>query len=434
MTYNDALDYINNLDKLHYKPQLARTKILLDKLGNPQKSLKFINITGTNGKNAIASMLLNILIKSDYKIGLFSHIDVYNIREKISINGRIISKNDFTEVITLTKKYADMVSKEIESPRKNEVLAAAALLYFCKNNCDIVILEAGITGRTDPTNAIDKSSLSIISNIAIDNTDILGNRYYDIAKDKCDIIKENSFTVSVPNQHSEVRDCLNNICAKRHSPLTIPQLEQLKIIRTGLDASEFKYHGISYRLNALGRHQILNAMTAIDSAICLDANTEFNINIDAIKAGIESTTIKNQTELINNDKILVLDSASNIEGVYSLLNVVQFIIKSIAERSNKAEWEISITAIVGMLKSGDCTNILDVILPYCKNIIVTKPTHNKALNTKNLSQAVSYYCLNPIVKDNPIDAYIAAKKTDCDIIICFGSEYMSSEIRTHLKP
>ena len=187
MTYDEAISYIHSIDWRGSRPGLSRVTELLEKLGNPQDSLKFIHVGGTNGKGSFCAMLSSILKESGLKTGLFTSPYIENFNERMMINGENIPDSELAELTFQVSKIADKMD---DPPTEFELITALAMLYFKNNECDIVVLEVGLGGRLDATNIIKNPVLSIISGIALDHTAILGDTVEEIAAEKAGIIKE----------------------------------------------------------------------------------------------------------------------------------------------------------------------------------------------------------------------------------------------------
>ena len=188
--YEDFLIKINGLNKYGMKPGLSRIKKLLKMMDNPEKKLKFIHVAGTNGKGSVCNMLANVLIECGYKTGLYTSPSISDFRERIKINGCMISKKDFLNLSDSIFKFSNYFQND--NFTEFEFTTALAFQYFYKNNCDIVILETGMGGKFDATNVIEAPICSVITGISIDHTNFLGENILQIAKEKLGIVKENS--------------------------------------------------------------------------------------------------------------------------------------------------------------------------------------------------------------------------------------------------
>ena len=190
MNYEEALNYIKEIPWTSRKPGLHRINALLDKLGRPDKDLRFIHVAGTNGKGSVCAMLDAVFRAQGLKTGLFTspHLEKYN--ERMKVNGKDISDREFAALIA---KLADTVKtmkslQDFESPSEFEILTAAGILWFKEKKCDIVVLEVGLGGELDSTNAIISKELAVITPIGFDHTAILGNTLSEIAGAKAGII------------------------------------------------------------------------------------------------------------------------------------------------------------------------------------------------------------------------------------------------------
>ena len=186
MNYEEALEYIHGISWTFCKPGLERISALCKALGDPQKKLKFIHIAGTNGKCSTSAMLESVLRESGYKTGLFTSPYIRTFNERMRVDGENISDGELAEITEYVRPFADDMT---DKPTEFELISAIAFEYFSRNNCDVVVLEAGMGGRLDSTNVIDSALLSIITGIALDHTAFLGDTVEKIAAEKAGIIK-----------------------------------------------------------------------------------------------------------------------------------------------------------------------------------------------------------------------------------------------------
>ena len=262
MNYTEALEYIHGVSWTFCKPGLERISELCERLGNPQKKLKFIHVAGTNGKGSTSAMLDSVLRKAGYKTGLYTspYIRVFN--ERMRIDGENISNGELAELTEYIKPIADQMT---DSPTEFELITALAFEYFARNNCDVVVLEAGMGGRLDSTNIIDTSVLSIITGIALDHTAFLGDTVEKIAAEKAGIIKENT-----PILYGGVDECAKAVIMAKATEMNA-QFEcvdygKLKVKDLALSGSNFDFDKFrDLKINLLGSYQPRNA--AISHAI-----------------------------------------------------------------------------------------------------------------------------------------------------------------------
>ena len=215
MNYDEAIKKINSLNKFGSRLGLERVKKFLNMIGNPQDSLKFVHVAGTNGKGSVCFMLSSVLKESGYKTGTFISPHIEDLRERIQINGKLISKSKICEILEYLEFYLNDSIFDSDPITEFELTTIMAFKYFKDENCDIVILETGMGGRLDATNVIKKPLCSVITTISLDHTKILGDTVLEIAKEKFGIIKPDSTVVIGSNQNIEIYELAKDICKKK---------------------------------------------------------------------------------------------------------------------------------------------------------------------------------------------------------------------------
>ena len=215
MKYDEALSYIHSLERFGVRPGLDRMRELMRLLGNPQNTLKFLHIAGTNGKGSTSTIAACILKSAGYNVGLYTSPYVLDFRERIQLNGEMVSKQDLADI---TEKVRSAIEENNLLITEFEAVTAIAFLYYASKSCDYVVLEVGLGGRFDATNIISAPCVSVITLIGLDHTDVLGDTMEKIAFEKCGIIKEKSPVVSFPFQKPECLEIIkqtakvNNCC------------------------------------------------------------------------------------------------------------------------------------------------------------------------------------------------------------------------------
>lgn len=220
MNYAETLDYLQELyGMLGYDLGLDRIYALMDSMSNPQDKLKVIHVAGTNGKGSICSMVSSVLMTAGYKVGVYTspHLEKYN--ERITIDGKQISDEDFAKYLTDVKEHCEMIVKNgVGQPTIFEVVTAAAFKYFYDNKVDYVVLEVGMGGRCDATNIVKKPECSIIASISLDHMEYLGDTLGKIAYEKGGIIKSGAPTVLLTD-NEEIYSVIKDICNEKGSKL-----------------------------------------------------------------------------------------------------------------------------------------------------------------------------------------------------------------------
>ena len=259
MTIEQAMELIHGVEWRGSRPGLARVRELLHRLGDPQDGLQFVHIAGTNGKGSTAAMLASILRAAGYTTGLFTSPYLERFAERMQVNGVPVPDAEFAAVC---EALQPCIAAMDDPPTEFELVTAAAMLWFRRRGCDVVVLEVGLGGRLDATNVIAAPACAVITNIGLDHTEILGDTLEQIAREKAGILKPGTRAVSYP-QTPEVRAVLHEICAQRGIPLTEADAAAIVPLTDGVDGQTFTYRGAEYTLPLLGAPQLRTAAVAV---------------------------------------------------------------------------------------------------------------------------------------------------------------------------
>jgi dihydrofolate synthase/folylpolyglutamate synthase len=406
MKNKDFIQYANSFQTV---PNLGLNRIsnLLDKLGNPQNSLKFIHLAGTNGKGSVCSFLQSILTNAGYKTGKFISPNMLSVNERITIDGTQINNGDLEKLLLDMKELSEQVFSEIdETPSQFEIWTAVAVAYFKKEKCDIVILETGLGGRFDATNVILTPLLSIITRIDLDHTDLLGDTTTKIAYEKAGIIKQNGTTITIP-QENEAMETIKEVAKNLNNRLIVTDIPA---IHTPNYINEcFSYKNFENLICGLGGlHQVENATLAIEAAV------QLNIPEEHIIYGIKNAKNIGRFELISKDPVIIFDGAHNVNGIIALT-------KSL-DRYYKTEKKTFIMAFMG---DKDIKQILKHT--NADNYYFTKVQDNE----RGLSEDKLYHIAKEIGITGKIFSDIKsalAKKNNGGITVICGSLYLYKDL------
>lgn len=416
LNYKEAAKILKSAAALGSRPGLESISKLCACLGNPHKSMKFIHVAGTNGKGSVCQMLASVFKFANYKTGLYisPHIDDY--RETILINGKEISKHDFCSVVSVVDIQVKKLKLEGVLVTEFEFLTACALYWFFQSRCDIVVLETGMGGRLDATNIVQNDLVNIITAISLDHTAFLGDSIVSIAREKCGIIKNNSLTVSYPDQQQDVFEIIKMHTKEKRSDLLIPDMKQLQIISRDLKGTHMRYREIDIHVRQLGMHQVLNALVVIEAAKALHNNGEFFLPDDVIACGIENANIPARQEVYSENPLVVLDGAHNLQGIMALADTVKMNIK-----------QRPIVVLMGMLKDKQYRQSIAIMAKLCDKFIAVTPISKRALENTIAAQIAGEYCKEVIALDDISEAVKDAKAFCSNggaIVVC-GSFYLS---------
>ena len=293
-------------------------KELLSLLGNPQDKLRFIHVAGTNGKGSFCSMMSSVLQKQGYKVGLYTSPYIVVFNDRIRVNGLPIAEDDINDLFLRVRQKADTMKTP---PSSFDFITAAAFLWFYERKCDIVVLEVGLGGRYDSTNVIKNCLLSVITGIAFDHTEILGDTIEKIAWEKAGIIKENCPALYGGNNEKALA-VIEKECEEKHSELTVKNPDLLKILSTTLDGTEFEFDGKEYFIRLLGLYQPANAATVLE-AIDVLRKHGFEISETAVKDGLSSAVWQARFEKIADEPVVLYDGGHNPQGVRAAVESVR---------------------------------------------------------------------------------------------------------------
>lgn len=313
--YKKAIDLLCSQGKFYINLGLDRISNLLEIIGNPQEKIKVIHVAGTNGKGSVCSMLNNILIQAEYKVGLYTSPHLVNYTERIKINNNEISQGDFGKYIFEVCEIADKNNIDLT---EFEILTASAFKYFADNNVDVAIIETGLGGRYDATNVVKNPLTSVITSISLDHVDRLGDTVEKIAFEKAGIIKHNSdIVVSKTNCGFEV---IEQISKDKNAKLNIIEKDIDVIFENGknhivLDDKKFEF-------SLFGLYQKENVALVIKT-IEVIKNKGINISEVAIESGFKTVKWSARLEYIKEKKLLI-DGAHNPSAAEELVKSLDY--------------------------------------------------------------------------------------------------------------
>lgn len=314
MTYHNAVKFIKNAPNVTPKDDSASDRILTlcSALGNPQKRIKYIRLTGSNGKTVCANMITSILNKAEISSGCLSMPIHEDVRENIRVNGEPISMEETVEYVSLIKKAVEDINKGdgessdgkhyVFSPTAHEILLCMALLSFSRRKCNVCIIESEHKGE-DPSRFLPSPFAAIICG-TIPN----GNKQ-EISKIRSYICRGMREIISAP-QNEEAYRIIADTCSSVNCRLTLPAKNKIEITRLNLRGTDFVYKGQEYSLKVCGKFQTANALVAIESAQMLN-RCGYSISNDDIKAGISSFSAPCKFEVLSLSPVIIADSTHN---------------------------------------------------------------------------------------------------------------------------
>lgn len=415
MNYEQAENFIHKTLNFGSRPGLERITELCHRLGDPQNDLKFIHVAGTNGKGSTVTMIACALEDAGYTVGKYTSPYVYDFRERIEVNGKMIEKDELAQITAAVENECNKMS---DHPTEFEVVTAIGFLYFKQRKCDYVVLEVGLGGRLDATNIITSPLASVICSISLDHVDILGDTEEKIAYEKAGIIKKGCPCIIYPDNSEPVNDVFAQKCKETNSDLYMADISKLTVLDTKNGKNAFEYKGAVYNTTLFGAHQIYNALNAITALEVL------GVKQDYIVSGVNRANAHARFETIHNNPRIIVDAGHNKDGVEQLLRTI----------NNDATIK-NITVIFGMLKDKAYQFAIREIASIAKRMICLKPDSPRALSSYDMKNIASMYCDECYGYDSAEDAVDTALKhleKDETLLVC-GSFYLIEKVVKELN-
>ena len=440
MTFDEAINYLLSLghETLAMKLGLTNIERLLSALDQPQKEYLKIQIAGTNGKGSTASMLAAIARLAGIETGLYTSPHLISITERIKINGKEISKEDFARLTLQVKETAERLVGEGDLemlPTFFEHVTAIALLAFKEARVDIAILETGLGGRLDATTAA-KAEIVGITQIALDHQEYLGDTLDQVAAEKAAIIHEGVKAIIAPQEPSTMDVILKRCDEVGVEPIIEGSTFEVegvssdgRIIATfkTTQNSELKTQNSIYphvHSNLRGRHQLINASVAISLAESLE-DFGFSISRAAVIEGLETVTHAGRLEQWSAQHPILFDGAHNVAGAMALRD---YLIEFVTE---------PITLVFGAMREKEIDEIASLLFPLAEHIILTKPDSPRAASPESLVQSIpeNFDVVKVKLTSNVSEALrLAHEITSREGLICMtGSLYLVGEAQKILK-
>ena len=428
--YNEALDWIHSIARFGMNQGLERIEALLDLLGNPHRSCKYLHIGGTNGKGSTAAFVAAMLEEAGYRVGLYTSPYLVQFTNRMAINGRDIPRKRLVELVKKVKPLVEKIAADpvLGQPTEFEVVTALAFCYFAEESPDIVVLEVGLGGRLDATNVV-QPLVTAIATISLEHTQVLGNTVEEIAREKAGIIKNGAPVVTEAG--GGALPVLEAVCKEKQVPLyQLGKHFHAQIETQDVGGQVFHYRGLSREYHALfipllGDYQVNNVALAI-AAVELLCDNGFSISEATLRAGLEKTRWPGRLEVLRRSPLVVVDGAHNLEAFQGLGRGV---------RQTFAYGKLIL--VLGILSDKAAENILAEILPLADRLIITKPNSPRAANPEVLQKIVSGMMPElpcEISEEIPAAVDMALKQAgDEDLVLIAGSLYLVSDARQYLK-
>lgn len=419
MNYLDSLHWIHERTKFGIKPGVKRMKWMLDKLGNPEEKIQAVHVVGTNGKGSTVSYLREALVANNYEIGTFTSPFIVTFNERISTNGTPITDDELVELVQIVKPISERLESETDlgPATEFEIITLMMFVYFgTVHPVDFVIIEAGLGALNDSTNVF-QPIMTVLTSIGLDHTNILGDTYMDIAREKAGVIKP-----SVPLVYAiKPKDALHfvrEVVEKNYNK----GLELDRDFHVLSDDTEFTYRYGSYeleniQLKMIGQHQHENAALAITTLIEMYQRGMIQLNFNTMIEAIEHTTWSGRIEKVQEEPLILIDGAHNKESIDALVDTLK-------QYYSDKKIDVLFAAIDGK----PIGKMMSSIEEIANRFYVTTFDFPKALPIDAVYDYLEHHHIEK-VQDYP--QFI--EKYDGELLVVTGSLYFISEVRKLFK-
>lgn len=417
-SYTEALEWIHGTLRMGIKPGLMRMEWMLAKLDNPENKNKWVHIAGTNGKGSTLTFLRNVLEQSGYRVGTFTSPYIETFNERISVNGKPIEDEKIVLLCDRIKPLADELAQtEMGHPSEFEIITTMMFLYFADyDTIDIGVIEVGLGGRLDSTNVITPL-VSVVTTIGMDHMEFLGNSLQSIAMEKAGIFKRQIPIVSGVIQPEiralyagKAKECQSDIyqlgddffSQKQADGLFTYQMANRKILEI--------------EVGLIGDHQLNNAAVAIRVAELLKEQ-QFSMTDENIKNGLKIAKWPGRMEQINDNPIVFLDGAHNLEGMKVLV------------QSAKKFKSVPVKVLFTAMKDKEFTEMIS-LLNDIENVQIYLTTFDypRALTKSEIKQiAIANNIISVENWEDVLSNWITRRGEE--VILITGSLYFISEVR-----
>ena len=437
MDYIAAAAYLAGLTDYEVSPasaynaanfDLRRVESLLNKLGRPHRGRKTVHIAGTKGKGSSAAMLSSILTCAGYRTGLFTSPHLYTWQERISVDGRRITKRDFAHLAGAVQKHVQAINDRARFGKITtfEALTAMAFLHFRDMGADFQVLETGMGGRLDATNVADPD-VCILTSISYDHTGVLGDTLFKIAGEKAGIIKPGRMVISAP-QKPEALNVIRGKCRLLKSELVLAGKDiTWKRLSGNLNGQSFiiRSRNGSYKLQIplLGDHQIENACLAVAAAEALQQRGA-EITLIHIEEGLKKVKWPARLQILKRAPLLVIDGAHNAYSMQTLIDSI-----------NSYFPYKKLLVIFGSSGDKDIDSMAKTLAGSAWKVIVTSSSHPRAAAAPQLAQVFGRLGVRTDISIDGNHALSAALAScsDNDLILATGSLFLAADIAKAFK-
>ena len=415
MTIDEALSYIHSVCWMGSRPGLERTRELLLRLGNPEKQVQYVHIAGTNGKGSTAAMTASVLQQAGLRVGLYTSPYINTFNERMQINGELIPDAELVEITQQVQPHAEAMA---EHPTEFELVSCIAFTWFAKRQCDVVVLEVGMGGELDSTNVIDTPLVSVITNIGLDHTEVLGDTLEKIAAAKAGIIK-GGHTV-IYRAEPSVEKVFEEKCAATGSQLKKADFDSIHLHSHGFEGQVFDACGYqNIHLPLLGAHQMRNCAVVLTVVEAL-REQGYAITDENVYKGLAQVSWPGRFELLRREPLFLVDGGHNPQCIEALADNIR---DYLAGRP--------LTVLTGVLADKDYHCMYSRVAEYAAEFVTVTPDSPRAMSAADLKAYLGRFG-KPVTACASVaeGVQLAIQKAGkAGVVLAYGSLYMVGTIR-----
>ena len=406
--YQEVLDKIENARRFGRLPGVEVTARILEALGEPQIGLPFLHVAGTNGKGSVCAFLSSILEETGLKVGRFTSPHLVDFRERITVSGQMIGREDVARLGSL------LLSMNLDvEPTMFDYCLAMAVLYFKEQGCEIAVIETGIGGRLDSTNALGKPETAVITRIGYDHMAVLGNSLADIAREKAGILKDGVPAVFAPQEES-VRSVLCSFAEHAHI-VTEEEIRAAKDCRPLLPGVH-QWENAAVAMAAVRALRAQCSQTQGETAVCRCllglSDAEFQ---EKTVRGIQKTVWPGRMEILSGQPFLLVDGAHNGNGVLALKNSLEHLYPG-----EKFHF------VMAVMADKDYENMVELLLPLAEDFQTVTPESSRALQGEALAEYIKSRGIPAGTLSNVREVF--ENLAESGRTVAFGSLYFIGEL------
>jgi dihydrofolate synthase/folylpolyglutamate synthase len=434
LTFAEALSYLDRFINYERQPGVSYTRESFDlneferflaRLDNPHRRLKTVVVAGTKGKGSTAALIASIAQASGLKAGLYTSPHLCSVRERIRVDGEIVSEETFAALVSELMPHIEAAGMAGVRRYRTffEILTAMALVHFQRMEVDLAVLEVGLGGRLDATN-VATPLVSVITSISLDHTEVLGDTIAKIAREKAGIIKPNGLAVVAP-QRQEALTVIHEVCVARQARLHDVATEWCwQSLAYGWEGSVFDLHGEVRSYPALeiplaGPHQILNAATAIATAEQLQVQG-LPMSTDGIRQGVQQVRWEGRLETVHRQPWIVLDGAHNRDSA-----------RCLREALTTCFQYRRLILVLGISANKNLEGIIEELAPIAAITVATRAMVPRAAPPQRVATLAAKWCAHIIVEEDIQKALAQAivETQPDDLLLVTGSLYLVGDAK-----